>query len=232
MLSQSLRMPRAAQVAVAVLLMGRVVFSHPIPDVPVRASFDEGGALSIQVEVDPRCFEEDPNTASSVLSIQLQKTWTETEREELKVKAKDFIQKTVELYFDPGGKFIPEFKWEFTTHNNVPLKQADDIVVLTGTWKSEVPEAARTYHIRAVEGGKLSVPFLNKIRGKDVERVAVLFPGEESFKLDVADLRAGGAFRKLVRLFRDKPVYPASAGALLAAGVLLLARRKLRGGKA
>ena len=43
--------------------LAQSVSSHPIPDVPVRSSFERDGTATIQVEIEPRCFGEDPPTA-------------------------------------------------------------------------------------------------------------------------------------------------------------------------
>lgn len=160
--------------------------AHPIPDVPVRASFDADGTCRIQVEVDPRCFEADPNTAPSLLHEQLQKEMSEEQRAGLKAKAKEFFRNTVELFFEPQGRIQPEFEFEFTKQEGAPLKIGDEIVVLTGSWRTKVPDGMKGYRIHALEGGKLCVLFLNNLRGKAVERIAVLFPGETSYLLDPA----------------------------------------------
>ena len=180
---------RPLMAALALALTGGVL-AHPIPDIPVRGSFDADGRCSIRVEVDPRCFEEDPNTASSLLYVQLQKTWTEAERASLKVKAKDFIRASVAFFFEPQGRIDPEFDFEFTAAGAEPLKNADDIVVLTGIWRSSVPSGMHGYRIRSLEGGKLAVLFQNILRGEPVRRLSVLFPGEDSY---VLDLNGGGA---------------------------------------
>lgn len=159
---------------------------HPIPDVPVHAFFEENGTCRIQVEVDPRCFEADPNTAPSLLHGQLRDALSEGQRAGLKARAKDFFRHTVELFFEPDGRILPEFEFEFTAQEGAPLKNADEVVVLTGSWRTTVPDGMRGYRIRALEGGKLCVLFQNTLRGKAVERIAVLFPGETSYLLDPA----------------------------------------------
>ena len=190
MISQSFRSSICFILLVATLFVGGTAEAHPIPDVPVRASFDTGGACTIQVEVDPRCFEADPNTATSVFRDQFEKSWTESKRAELKATAKAFIERSVEFFFDPLGHIVPEFDFVFSTHGGAPLTKEDDIVVLTGTWRTTVPGGMHSYHIRALETGKLSVLFLNNLRGKPVERMAVLFPGESSYLLDLSGLGA------------------------------------------
>jgi hypothetical protein len=41
--------------------------AHAVPDIPVRTYFAQDGTFKIMVEVDPRCFSADPNTAASLL---------------------------------------------------------------------------------------------------------------------------------------------------------------------
>jgi hypothetical protein len=178
--------------AVAIFISGPRAAAHPIPDVPVHAFFEEGGACRIQIEIDPRCFEADPNTAPSVLNEALLKL-PESQRAEWIAKARAFAQATVEFFFEPLGKVVPDFSFEFTTHAAFPLGKPDDVVVLTGTWRTTVPAGMNGYRIRALEPGKLSVLFLNTIRGANVERMAVLFPGESSFLLDLTSAQAANS---------------------------------------
>ena len=98
----------------------------------------------------------------------------------------EFLHRTVGFYFEPQGRVVPEFKFEFTKQEGAPLKNADEVVVLTGSWRTTVPDGMKGYRIRAIAGGKLCVLFLNNLRGKAVERISVLFPGETSYLLDPA----------------------------------------------
>jgi hypothetical protein len=56
---------------------------------------------------------------------------------------------------------------------------------MTGNWSGTVPTGSKGYHILARPEGKLSVLFLNNLRGKEVSRTNVLFPKEKSFVLDL-----------------------------------------------
>lgn len=167
----------------AVLLTAQAA-AHPIPDVPVRSSFEEGGACRIQVEVDPRCFDLDPEIAPYLLHSVL-KTMPEAERAALLAQAGEFMKRSVDFRFEPSGALTPEFKFEFTTHNAQPLTKDEDPVVMTGNWSGTVPTGSKGYQIYARPEGKLSVLFLNHLRGKEVARTNVLFPTEKSFVLDL-----------------------------------------------
>lgn len=175
-----------AFVLIAAALAGSAPWTgaHPIPDVPVRGFFEEDGSCRIQIEIDPRCFEADPNNAPSVLKEDLEKL-PETRRTEWKMRAMKFALATIEFFFEPMGKVVPDFNFEFTAQGAQPLRTPDDVVVLTGTWRTSVPAGQHGYRIKATEGGKLSVLFLNTIAGEPMRRLAVLFPGETSFLLDL-----------------------------------------------
>ena len=83
---------------------------------------------------------------------------------------------------------------------------------MTGTWQTTVPAGLQGYRIRATPEGKVSVLFLNHLRGEAVERTAVLFPGETSFLLDLVGLSAStptgplaGSGRRVGRTVGDVP---------------------------
>ena len=169
---------------IAAALFSQGLWAHPLPDIPVRAVFEEGGDVSSQVEIDPRCFEDDPNTAPYVTNADLP-FFKEDKKALLKQKAADYVAHAVEFMYDPTGQFKPEFTWEYTTLNAVALKAPEDPVMLTGSWKGKFGEEVKSYSIRALNYRSLSVLFQNRVRGKDVGRLQVLFPGEDSFPLDI-----------------------------------------------
>lgn len=164
-------------------------WAHPLPDIPVRASFEENGSCRIQVEVDPRCFEADPNKAPSLWYEEL-KNLPEADQTALKTKAHAYILQAAAFSFEPMGRLVPEFVFEFTTHGGKPLVESGDIVVLTGTWKPTIPAGIQGYRLHALPTGTMSVLFLNKLKGAEVERMQVLFPGESSYLLDLTGLSA------------------------------------------
>ena len=196
-MSASLLRPRfpslGARACLLLLGFGARLVAHPIPDLPVRSSFQADGTCLIEVEVDPRCFEPDPNMAPSVLFGEFQQGVGEDRRASWKAQAKEFVARSVEFFFEPQGAFHPEFEFNFTGQEGAPLKNADDIVVLSGAWRTRLPEGMKGYRIRATEGGKLCVLFLNTLQGQAVRRIAVLFPGETSFLLDPAAAPPGPA---------------------------------------
>ena len=163
--------------------------AHPIPDIPVRSTFAADGACVIQVEVDPRCFEADPEKAPYLLQEQFAKN-DEAQKTALVRKAEAFANTMLDFFLEPMGRIKPAFSFEFTTNDNVPLTKAGDPVVITGTWRTHLPAGATAYRIKSMEACKLAVVFLNTLGGAPVERVAVLFPGETSYALDLAGKNA------------------------------------------
>lgn len=170
-----------------VLTFASIACGHPIPDVPVRAFFETGGACRFIVEVDPRCFTSDPDHAPSLLYKDL-KTKPQAEQDALREQARTYVSRTIEFFFEPLGRFVPDLQFTWTGHAAAELKDDEDVAVLTGTWQSTVAAGLQSYRIHATPEGKVSVLFLNHLRGESVERTAVLFPGETSFALDLSGL--------------------------------------------
>ncbi len=169
------------------LTIGAIARAHPIPDVPVSAFFEAGGATRFVVEVDPRCFTDDPDHAPSLLFKDL-KAKPQAEQDALREQARTYVARTMELFFEPLGKISPDWQFTWTGRGAAALKDDEDVSVLTGIWKTTVPAGLQGYRLRALPEGKVSVLFLNHLRGEAVERTAVLFPGETSFLLDLSGL--------------------------------------------
>ena len=162
------------------------VLAHPVPDVPVRTVFESGEAR-ISVEVDIRCFAEDPESEPYLQNWVLKESTAE-EKEEYKRKASELVDSTIRFFLQPVGRVQPEFVFSFTGKNGAKLEKTEDPVVLTGTATLGIPEGSNGYKIEADKSGQFSVVFLNTVDGKEVERIAVLFPGEKSFVLDVTEI--------------------------------------------
>jgi hypothetical protein len=158
--------------------------AHPLPEIPIHATFDGQGGLSFRTEVDPRCFEPDPNVAPSVTKADFALT-PAAQQAQWKTQASDHIRKTVRFLLDGAPPLEPVFEWTFTTHENAPLASDDDVVVLTGTASVKLPPAATGFSIEATKTGQLSVILRNVVRGTALERFQVLFPGETSYVLDL-----------------------------------------------
>ena len=176
------------------IFVTRAASAHPIPDVPVRSFFEAGGACKIVVEVDPRCFTSDPDTAPSLLYKDF-RAKSAAEKDALRETARTYVARTIEFIFEPLGRIAPEFTFAWTSHAAAALAGDEDVVVLTGAWQTTVPGGLQGYRIRATPEGKVSVLFLNHLGGVAVERTAVLFPGETSFLLDLTGQAATSAGR-------------------------------------
>jgi len=168
-----------------------VAHAHPIPDVPVRAFFPGDGTVRVTVEVDPRCFDADPNLAQS-LTVAGFKDVDAGLREKMKRQAAEIASRWVEYFFEPVGRVQPEFAFGFTLKGGdaVPDDKKEEVVVLTGEWKTTLAAGITGWRIRSTKEAKLSVVFQNIVRGKVHPRLMVLFPGESTFTLDLSGLGA------------------------------------------
>ena len=196
--SPPVRSPLAA--LLLVLALAASVWSHPVPDLPVRSHFNPGGGAEIRVEVDPRCFEADPETVDYFQKDKIE-SLSGDEIKQMKERADVFIRERLRFLFDPIGEVKPEFVWEFQKlgDGGVPFETDDKALlkgsetVLVGSWKATVVAGMTGYRIEALAmtpekmGAPLNVMFLNFIGGRPVERYAVLFPGETSFTLDLTE---------------------------------------------
>jgi hypothetical protein len=162
-------------------------FAHPVPDIPVRGTFTSGGAATVSVEVDPRCFDANPTDAAS-LTFATFRTLPAARQAELREQAGALVARSVDFFFEPVGRVQPEFAFEFTGAGRAALGKDDDVVVLTGTWQTKIAAGLTGWKIRANPGLKLSVVFQNVIDNRAHPRLAVLFPGETSYTLDLTAL--------------------------------------------
>lgn len=168
----------------ALMALATPLLAHPLPDVAVRAHFEQSGDWMLQVEIDPRSFLPDPNVAPYLTNADLGVTPAERQ-EKLKAQAREYVQKVVEVVLDPVTEVKPDLAWEFTAAENAPLKLPEDPVMLTGTWRTKLPAGSTGYSIKALPAGTLSVLYHNTALGRKVERYQILFPGETSYVLDL-----------------------------------------------
>ena len=182
------------------MALSATAWSHPVPDLPVRSHFHSGGGAEIRVEVDPRCFEADPEKVDYFEKEKIENLSGE-EVKRMKEKADLFVRERLRFLFDPVGEVRPEFVWEFQKlgDGGVPFETDDKTLlkgnetVLVGSWKTSIVAGMTGYRIEALPitpekmGAPLNVMFNNFIGGRQVERYAVLFPGETSFTLDLTE---------------------------------------------
>ena len=179
---------RPLLIALVWLSLGaNTVLAHPIPDIPVCGSFTSGGSATFSVEVNPRCFDADPVTATTLTKIQFS-SLTEERKAELLAKAAALVKLDLEFFLDPIGRMLPEFQFEFTGEARKPLVADEDVVIISGLWPTQIPKGVTGWSIRATPETKVAVVFQNVINQTPHSRVAVLFPGERSFTLDLTEL--------------------------------------------
>lgn len=171
-----------------VIFIAFPAWGHPPPETVVTGYFDQGkDALRLEIEVDARCLLV-PTKAEEELYVYhwyLQRM-TDEEKEAWIKGVRDFIEKTVEFRLLPAGAVKPRFAFAFTTLAGQPLGKLDDPIMLRGTWEGPLPEGLTGFQIKALAAGEVAVLFHNRLDGKAVERISSLFPGEESFVLDVS----------------------------------------------
>ncbi len=181
-------------------------WSHPVPDLPVRSHFAVGGVAEIRVEVDPRCFEADPEKIN-FYQREAVAAMSADEVKQMKTRADAFVTERLRFFFDPVGELKPAFVWDFNKlgDGGIPFETDDkqllkgNETVLVGSWKTNIVTGMTGYRIEALPmtaekmGVPLNVMFLNFIGGRQVERYAVLYPGESSFTLDLTEQ---GIFQK------------------------------------
>lgn len=173
-------------------LLPLVLWAHPIPELPVKSSFQEDGKATVRVEVDPRCFEPSPDKAPYLQNSGLA-LLDEAKKAALMQQATSYLGERIQFRLEPLGEIRPEFRWHFSAAENVPLAAAEDNVVITGEAELTVPSGISGYQIKALKKGDRSVIFINQVGGKEVVRTQVLFPGEDSYVLDLSQLHGASA---------------------------------------
>ncbi len=161
--------------------------AHPVPDVPLRAFFKADKSVVIKIEIDPRCFSEDPET-EPYLRLDQYLQLSQPVLDALRSKAQKFVEQTVEISFFPGLVDPPDWKFDFTTFNSKKLGRSDDPVMVTGSWNLGQIVDQTGYQLRALPEGRLSIVFLNYYQEKSLPGLQVLFPGETSRILDLTGL--------------------------------------------
>lgn len=166
--------------------------AHPVPDVLVRSYFSSSGESEIRVEVDPRSFEAHPEEHDYLEKTAAEKVDEQT-LASLGTTADRFLAGRVKFLLEPLGEVKPEFDWTFAKLGDGPLENPDDPAVLVGSWKTTLPKGLSGYRIESLQltdpaAIPMNVVFLNHLDGKQIERYAVLFPGEKSFLLDLTGL--------------------------------------------
>ena len=186
--------------AILALFSAAAAWSHPVPDLPVRSHFATDGNVEVRIEVDPRGFSNDPESINYFQKGAIESLPPEKVRQ-MKDTADAFVGQRLRFFFDPIGEMKPKIAWEFRKlgDGGIPFESDDvgllkgDETVLVGSWKTQVVAGMTGYRIEALAltpgkmGAPLNVMFVNFIGGKQVQRYAVLYPGETSFTLDLTE---------------------------------------------
>ena len=152
-----------------------IAVAHPIPDVPLRSFFEADGSAVIRIELDTRCFSQDPE-AEPYLFLEEYLLLSEAERDRLRARARAYADKVLQLSFEPGGVARPQWEFEFTTFRGRPLTRADDPVMLTGSWRLKDLSGLTGYQARSLPAAELSLLFLNYYQGKSCGESRCCFP--------------------------------------------------------
>lgn len=172
-------MPRPPILIALLAALPSLLWAHAVPDIPVRAYFEEGNTCELAIEVDPRCFAADPNAEPSLLYAAAS-GMPENLAKELKIKAKELILQWLELSLKPTAIPLPELSFEFTGHNQEPLVEPEDIVVITARGRLFLPGGTQTWQVRSSPKAKLAVVTRVFRDGFEDPQFAVLFSGEAS----------------------------------------------------
>jgi hypothetical protein len=162
-------------------------FGHPIPDLPVYGSFEANGSSSVALSIDTRCFGEDPE-GIPFLSLEEFETFTAEHKQSLLGQAGKFVKNSLRVRINQGEWFLPDFSFEFEQMDAEELSEEETLVFIRGF--SELPQepVILNYQIQALEQAQYDLVFTNSINGVPQRRVNVLWPGEESFVLDLSSL--------------------------------------------
>lgn len=187
-------MKSSALFSVLILIL-KSAFGHPIPDLPVFGSFEDNGSSSITLSIDTRCFEEDPESIPFLTLEQFQ-TFSAQQKKSLLEKAGEFVQKSLEVRINQSEWFLPPFSFGFEQRDAGELSEEDILVFVRGFSRLPSEPIIQNYQIRALEGAQYDLVFSNSISGVPQRRVNVLWPGEESFVLDLSSLVSQAEFDK------------------------------------
>ena len=160
---------------------------HPIPDIPVIGSFDQNGSSVITVEIDTRSFADDPEEVP-MLEWEAFNKLTEEEKENLLLQGKNMIQDTLLIRFNEKKWVLPSFDYNFEKKIGGNSVEETDTFVIRGYAHRKLDSDINSYQIRAKESAEYDVIFTNRLNGIAQKRVNVLFPGEDSFILDLTNL--------------------------------------------
>jgi hypothetical protein len=164
---------------------------HPIPDIPVIGDFDQNGSSVITVEIDTRSFADDPEEVP-MLSGPVFNKLTAEEKKDLLLVGKNLISEALLIRFNGKEWFLPDFDYDFEKKVGGNTVEESDTFVIRGYARRKLSSESQSYQIRAKESAAYDIIFTNRLNGIPQKRVNVLFPGENSFTLDLTNFFGPG----------------------------------------
>jgi hypothetical protein len=171
-----------SRLLLALLLFSRLAWANPEPDVPVYCHFDKDSSVTVRIEIDPRCFTDDPMAERYLMKVDLNYRSKES-LEQLKTQAADAVARWVQFVPEPASELKPVFTFVFTGQNQAALMKADDPVVITATCTLRPSTPLRSLRIKATSEARWSVVVRYDLDGIEQPRFATLFAGETSFAM-------------------------------------------------
>ena len=165
-------------------LLSSSALANPEPDIPVRCRFDKDGSCTITVEIDPRCFTADPMRERYRMKADLDYD-AAADLQKWKDQAADAITRWLRFLPEPATPLKPAFILAFTGLDQAALVKPDDPIVVTATWKFQLPPEMRSLKVHADKDAHFSVVVRHFRDGVEQKRFATLFPGETSFAIEV-----------------------------------------------
>jgi hydrogenase/urease accessory protein HupE len=159
---------------------------HPIPDIPVIGDFDQNGSSVITVEIDTRSFADDPEEVPMLSGPAFDKLTAE-EKRDLLLEGKNLISEALLIRFDEKEWFLPDFEYDFEKKIGGNTVEESDTFIIRGYARRKLSSGSKSYQIRAKETAAYDIIFTNRLNGIPQKRVNVLFPGENSFTLDLTN---------------------------------------------
>ena len=163
------------------------LFSHPIPDIPVSGNFEDNNSASITVTLDTRVFADDPEQVP-FLTLSQFNLLSLPQKNELLTQAKETTENSLLVRINQRDWFLPEFIYKFENKSAEQLSAQEAIVLIRGDAILPPWSSINSFQIRSREESPYDLVFTNKVNGKPLKRVNVLWPGEESFILNLAEL--------------------------------------------
>ena len=137
------------------------------------------------MEIDPRAFSKDPE-AEPFLTFTSFKEMNASVRQGLLQEGKSLVEQSLQVRMRSQDWFLPNFDFQFNEKSD---DENNETIILIRAFAELSRERNDTYQIRSLGTSSLDLIFTNQINGIPHRRVNVLFPGEESFVLNLPTLK-------------------------------------------